>query len=99
MLKYSRCNCYLQCFTSHHHPPPLNSYILYKMSARKENKMPTSQFMFVQKLGEQLVSDFHEGVTLKLGRPSPSDKDESLNRKLHILRHIIAYIFFLNVGK
>ena len=24
-LKYSRCKCYLECFTSHHHLPPLCS--------------------------------------------------------------------------
>ncbi|KAK9309619.1 hypothetical protein QLX08_000833 [Tetragonisca angustula] len=34
----------------------INSYILYKVSARTENRTPMSHFMFVRKLVEQLVS-------------------------------------------
>ncbi|CAK9832783.1 PiggyBac transposable element-derived protein 4 [Anthophora retusa] len=65
----------------------INSYILYKVSARRENKTPMSHFMFVRKLVEQLVGDFRNGASSKSGRPSSSDKEERLNGKLHILRH------------
>ncbi|GLV33418.1 hypothetical protein CBL_20159, partial [Carabus blaptoides fortunei] len=50
----------------------INSYILHKMSARKENRTPISHFMFVRKLVEQLVGDFREGASSKPGRPSAS---------------------------
>lgn len=65
----------------------INSYILYKVSTRRENRTPMSHFMFVRKLVEQLVGDFRDGASSKPGRPSTSDKEERLNGKLHILRH------------
>ena len=43
--------------------------------------------MFVGKLVEQLEGDFCDGTFFKAGRPSPSDKGENLNGKLHKLWH------------
>ncbi|XP_017797033.1 PREDICTED: piggyBac transposable element-derived protein 4-like, partial [Habropoda laboriosa] len=65
----------------------INSYILYKVSARRESRKPMPHFMFVRKLVAQLVGNFRGGADSKPGRPSTSDKDERLNGKLHILRH------------
>nr|XP_012150918.1 PREDICTED: piggyBac transposable element-derived protein 4-like [Megachile rotundata] len=65
----------------------INSYILYKMSARRESRKPMPHFMFVRKLVAQLVGDFRDGADSKPGRPSTSDKNDRLNGKLHILRH------------
>ncbi|CAK9827592.1 PiggyBac transposable element-derived protein 4 [Anthophora retusa] len=65
----------------------INSYILYKVSARRENRTPMSHFIFVRKLVAQLVGDFRDGADSKPGRPSTSVQEERLNGKLHILRH------------
>ncbi|CAD1468351.1 unnamed protein product [Heterotrigona itama] len=65
----------------------INSYILCKVSARRENRTLMSHCMFVRKLVEQLVGDFRDGASSKLRRPSASDKEERLNGKLHILLH------------
>ena len=40
VTKYSRCMCFLLCFTSHHHLPPLHSYTKFSYVSLSEYTGP-----------------------------------------------------------
>lgn len=60
----------------------INAYILYKCVKQSKNEKPLSHLKFVKRLVDQLVGDFHKDRS----RPSTSETETRLDKKLHILR-------------
>ena len=65
----------------------VNSYIVYKETSKRENKLPQSHLQFRRVLLVQLVGDLRNPTKQKRGKPRTRDKEERLNGKPHFVAH------------